>query len=227
MSLRHTLTGHQKPVSTVAWSPDDNQILTCGIEESVRRWDVSSGSCLRVYEKVGLGLISCGWFPDGKQVFSGVTDKSICVWDLNGKEVECWKGQRTVNISDMAVTTDGKQIISMCRETTILLLDREAMIERMIKEEQTITSFSLSRDNKFLLVNLINQEIHLWSVVGDLKLIAKYKGHKRSRFVIRSCFGGYDQAFIASGSEDSQVCNFSFPSFISKKYIRKQMQWLI
>ncbi|XP_068656938.1 WD repeat-containing protein 26 homolog [Aristolochia californica] len=202
---RHTLTGHQKPILTVAWSPDDRQILTCGMEESIRRWDVISGLCLHVYEKPGIGQISCGWLPDGKRVLSGLTDKSICMWDLDGKEVETWKGHRILKISDMAVTSDGRQIITMCMENGILLLEREEKHERLIEEEQTITSFSLSRDDKYLLVNLINQEIHLWSIVGELKLVAKYKGHKRTRFVIRSCFGGFKQAFIASGSEDSQV----------------------
>ncbi|GAB2265621.1 WD repeat-containing protein 26 [Dionaea muscipula] len=205
VSLKHMLVGHQKPVSIVSWSPDDNQLLTCGQEEAIRRWDVHSGECLHVYEKPGVGLISCGWFPDGKGVLSGVTDKSICLWDLDGKELECWKGQRTLKISDMAITSDGKRIVSICRENAILLLDREARLEKQIEEDQVITSFSLSKDNRFLLVNLINQEIHLWSIEGDLKVVSKYKGHKRTRFIIRSCFGGSDQAFIASGSEDSQV----------------------
>ncbi|KAK9275970.1 hypothetical protein L1049_023246 [Liquidambar formosana] len=205
VSLKHTLTGHQKPVSTVSWSLDDHQLLTCGLEEVIRRWDVSSGECLHVYEKAGVGMISCGWFPDGRGIFSGMTDKSICMWDLDGREMECWKGQRTIRISDMAITDDGKRIISRCRENEILLLDREAKFERLIEEEDVITSFSLSKDNKFLLVNLINQEIHLWSIEGDLKVVSKYKGHKRGRFLIRSCFGGFEQAFIASGSEDSQV----------------------
>lgn len=205
VSLKHRLCGHQKPVSSVSWSPDDHELLTCGVEETVRRWDVSSGDCLQVYEKAGLGLVSCGWFPDGKWIFSGVNDKSICMWQLDGTELECWKGQRTLRISDLEITSDGKQILSMCRETAILLLDREAKVERLIEEDQTITSFTLSRDNRFLLVNLQNQEIHLWNIEGDLKLVTKYKGHKRTRFVIRSCFGGLAQAFIASGSEDSQV----------------------
>ncbi|XP_011000199.1 PREDICTED: WD repeat-containing protein 26-like [Populus euphratica] len=205
VSLKHRLSGHQKPVSSVSWSPNDHQLLTCGMEEVVRRWDVSSGECLQVYEKVGLGLVSCGWFPDGKWIFSGINDKSICMWELDGKEVECWKGQKTLKISDLEITSDGKQIISMCRPTAILLLDREAKAERVIEEDQTITSFSLSRDNRFLLVNLLNQEIHLWSIDGNIRLVAKYKGHRRTRFVIRSCFGGLEQAFIACGSEDSQV----------------------
>ncbi|KAF9686986.1 hypothetical protein SADUNF_Sadunf02G0047000 [Salix dunnii] len=205
VSLKHRLSGHQKPVSSVSWSPNDHQLLTCGVEEVVRRWDVSSGECLHVYEKVGLGLVSCGWFPDGKWIFSGINDKSISMWELDGKEVECWKGKKTLKISDLEITSDGKQIISMCRESAILLLDREAKVERVIEENQTITSFSLSRDNRFLLVNLLNQEIHLWSIDGNFRLVAKYNGHKRTRFIIRSCFGGLEQAFIASGSEDSQV----------------------
>ncbi|XVF58463.1 hypothetical protein PTKIN_Ptkin07bG0068900 [Pterospermum kingtungense] len=203
--LKHKLSGHQKPISSVSWSADDHHLLTCGVEEVVRRWDVSSGECLHVYEKSGLGMVSCGWSPDGKCIFSGLTDKSICMWELDGKELECWKGQRTLKFSDLEITSDGKQIISICRETAILLLDREAKVERFIEEDQTITSFSSSIDNRFLLVNLLNQEIHLWNIEGDPMLVCKYRGHKRTRFIIRSCFGGLEQAFIASGSEDSLV----------------------
>uniref|UniRef100_F6H572 CTLH domain-containing protein n=1 Tax=Vitis vinifera TaxID=29760 RepID=F6H572_VITVI len=205
VSLKHKLSGHQKPVSHVSWSPDDRQLLTCGVEEAVRCWDVSSGECLRIYEKAGVGLVSCGWSPDGKWVFAGITDRSICMWDLDGKELECWKGQRTLQISDLEIASNGNQIMSICKDTAILLFDREAKAEKFIEEDHTITSFSLSRDCRFLLVNLLNQEIHLWNIEGEAKFIAKYKGHKRERFIIRSCFGGFEEAFIASGSEDSQV----------------------
>lgn len=178
------------------------------MEENVRRWDVLSGECFQVYEKAGISVISCAWSPDGESVFAGFSDKSIGMWDLNGKQLECWKGQHTQKISDLEITRDGKQIISMCRETSILLLDRESKTEKLIEEDQVITSFSLSNDGKFLLVNLLDQEIHLWTIDGDVKLVTKYEGHKRSRFVVRSCFGGLEQSFIASGSEDSQVCLF-------------------
>lgn len=175
------------------------------MEEVIRRWDVSTGKCLHVYEKAGFGLVSCGWFPDGKAILAGINDKSISMWDLDGKELDSWKGQRISKISDLEISDDGKNIITICRETAILLLDRETKIDRWIEEDQAITSFQLSKDDKFLLVNLLNQEIHLWSLVGEPNLVCKYTGHKRSRFVIRSCFGGLEEAFIASGSEDSRV----------------------
>ncbi|KAK6233990.1 hypothetical protein QUC31_006396 [Theobroma cacao] len=132
--MKPTLCGHQKPVLTVSWSPDDSQILPCGQEEGIRRWDFSSE--------------------------------------------ECCKGQRTFKISDMSITDDDKRIISIFRESAILLLDWERKFERLIEEVDMITSFSLSKDNKFLLVNLIIQENHLWSIEGDPTLLSKYKGHK-------------------------------------------------
>ncbi|XP_010456450.2 PREDICTED: WD repeat-containing protein 26-like [Camelina sativa] len=205
ISLKHTLVGHQKPVIAILWSPDDRQVLTCGAEEVIRRWDVDSGDCAQMYEKGGISPISCGWYPDGQGIIAGMTDRSICMWDLDGREIECWKGQRTQKVSDIAMTDDGKWLVSVCKDSVISLFDREATVERLIEEEDMITSFSLSNDNKYLLVNLLNQEIRLWNIEGDPKIVSRYKGHRRSRFIIRSCFGGYKQAFIASGSEDSQV----------------------
>lgn len=44
----------------------------------------------------------------------------------------------------------------------------------------------------------------MWDVKRK-KLIQRYQGHKQSRFVVRSCFGGANQAFIASGSEGNNT----------------------
>ncbi|KAJ3678361.1 hypothetical protein LUZ60_002164 [Juncus effusus] len=205
--IKHKLTGHERVVIMVSWSPDDRQILTCGQEECVRLWEVSTGSCLRIYEKPGLGLISSGFFPSGDKIYTGVTDRSLSIWGSDGTEVESVKGQRLTKTADVAVTKDGKYIIMLNKENNILILDRESKRETVIEEECTITSFSLSDDDEYLLVNLLNQEIHLWCIGdgGGPSLDKKYKGHKRLRFVLRSCFGGTDQGFIASGSEDSLV----------------------
>ncbi|XP_023767135.1 WD repeat-containing protein 26 homolog [Lactuca sativa] len=205
LKIKYELLGHKQSVSCVSWSPCDNQLLTCGVEEVVMRWDVFSGKVLYVYDKNDLGMISCGWSPDGQRVFTGINDKSITMWDLNGNELESWKGQKTLRISDLQITGDGKFIISICRETMILIFNRESGDERLIKEDHNIVSFSLSKDNKFLLVSLVNQEIHLWSIDGSIRILGKYKGHKCSRFVVRACFGGLGEGFVASGSEDSRV----------------------
>lgn len=205
LCLKHRFSGHNGPVSYISWAPDDNQLLTCGIDEAVILWDVNSGEFIHLYHKNDLGLISCEWAPDGKRIFCGVTDESISMWDLKGKELQCWKGHRVTRISDLGITSDGKHMVSICKPNVILLYELETKIEKLILEDETISSFVLSADGKYMLVSLLNQEIHLWSIHEIVSLVHIYKGHKQKRFVIRSCFGGLSQAFIASGSEDSQV----------------------
>ncbi|KAK4344616.1 hypothetical protein RND71_034792 [Anisodus tanguticus] len=109
------------------------------------------------------------------------------MWDLEGKELECWKGHRISRIADLGITSDGKHIVSICKDNMILLFGVESKAEQITQEDQTKPAFVLSADNRY---KSLDQEIHLWSIEGSVKLIAKYKGHKRSRSVVRSCFDG-------------------------------------
>ncbi|KAG7535343.1 WD40 repeat [Arabidopsis thaliana x Arabidopsis arenosa] len=204
-SEKHKLVGHEKPVVMVFWSPDDKQVATCGENEVIRSWDVESGEFIQSYERNGVGTVSCGWFHDGSGIIAGMTDRSICLWNLDGTELVHEQGPREQKLSDVAMTTDGKWLVSVDRVHVISLFNRETRAVRLITEEDMITSFSLSKNNKHLLINLITQKIHVWNIEGQPYKCFEYNGHKRTRFIIRSCFGGYEDSFIASGSEDSQV----------------------
>lgn len=108
-------------------------------------------------------------------------------------------------VSDLAVTPDGENLISVFSGKEIRILNVTTNAERVISEEHSITSLSISGDGKFLIVNLNSQEIHMWAVDGKWVKPLKYAGHNQQKYVIRSCFGGLNSTFIASGSEDSQV----------------------
>jgi len=122
--------------------------------------------------------------------------------DVDGNDLQSWSPAR---INDLAVSSDGAFIVVICQEKKIRLYDVNKKSEMFsIQESDSITSLELSEDNKFLLVNVTSHEIHLWDLANK-KLIQKYEGHKQSRYVIRSCFGGVNQSFVVSGSEDSQI----------------------
>lgn len=212
--MKHKLNQHEKPVLSASWSPDDNQLLTCGMDEAVRRWNVESGQCIRAYEKPGIGMRSCGWLPDGKHIVCGMANKSICLWELDGAEGQSWKCQGQLrSVSEIAII--GDQFISICTEFKILMLDWHTNVWRTAVEElQPITSFSFSEDNKFLLVNVMNEEIHLWDVENEPHMVFTFKGHRRKRFIIRSCFGGFHQTYVASGSEDKQVISCTLRKYV-------------
>ncbi|XP_020539085.1 WD repeat-containing protein WDS homolog isoform X2 [Jatropha curcas] len=210
LTFQRTLRSHQNPVSFVAWSPDDTKLLTCGNLEVLKLWDVETGTCKHTFGDHSFIVSSCAWFPDSKRLVCGSSDpeKGICMWDSDGNEIKAWRGTRMPKVLDLAVTPDGEHLISVFSDKDIRIFNLVTNAERVISEEHPITSLSVSIDSKYFIVNLNSQEIHLWDVAGKQKAL-KYMGHKQHKYVIRSCFGGLNSSFIASGSENSQANTYA------------------
>ncbi|XP_010522523.1 PREDICTED: WD repeat-containing protein 26 [Tarenaya hassleriana] len=209
LELKHSLQSHQNPVSFVSWSPDDRKLLTCGNVEVLKLWDVETGDCRHTFgdNSEGFAVSSCAWFPDSAKLICGSSDpeKGIIMWDTDGNKIKAWRGARIPKVLDLAVTPDGQSLITVFLDKEIRVLNLATNAERVIWEEHPITSISVSDDGKFFIINLNSEEIHLWDVEGENEQPVKFTGHKQSKYVIRSCFGGLNSSFIASGSEDSQV----------------------
>jgi WD40 repeat protein len=200
----HQLKGHTDALSFCAWSPDDSLLLTCGNDYKVKLWDTKTGELKRTFDKHKDSVTACAWFPCGTQFVSGGLDKLIYRWNIDeDMPIHQWSGTR---VNDLAVSHDGSQMVAICSEKKIRLyqVDDSRSTEKLFAESEAITSLCLSEDSRFLLVNIASQEIHLWDLKEE-SIVQKYTGHKQGRFVIRSSFGGTNQAFIISGSEDSQV----------------------
>lgn len=219
LSVLHVLRGHTDSLAFVAWSPDDDKILTCGNDCHVNLWEVSSGTCLRNYAKHTNHVTACAWLPCGTRFVSGGHDKNMYLWDIEGNELYHWAVAR---INDLAITSGGRKLVSTCSEKKLRSYDLETHHENAVEVKTAITSISASRDGHFLLANLASQQIQLWEEVSPprlkegsveaeqiqgLRFVMAYKfcgqSEKQGRFVIRSCFGGSEESFVVSGSEDS------------------------
>ncbi|KAL5229860.1 hypothetical protein ABZP36_028636 [Zizania latifolia] len=198
ITKKHCLEGHKKPISFVAWSPNDRMLLTCGNGESLKLWNGATGECnLKFSSSVDHIISSCAWFPNSEKIVCASfepesTPNRIFTCDLEGQELEAWVGDRIPKVSDIAVTPDSKHLICVC--------SNEIWIRELPKGREWRI-----RDGHSLIVNLNSQEIHLWKISESSVVPDKFKGHKQGKFVIRACFGGSNSLFIASGSEDSQV----------------------
>ncbi|KAJ4784421.1 WD repeat-containing protein 26 [Rhynchospora pubera] len=207
---KHCLMGHEKPISFLSWSPDDTMLITCGNGETSKLWDVKTSTLLATFSDPKRRIISsCAWFPSSDKVLcaSSEPDNRIFTCDLAGNVLDAWEGERIPKISDLAISSDGRLVIGICSEKTIWLCEFPQGKEKVIREERSITSLSLSRDGQFFIVNLNSEEIHLRKLdvnIGD-GVDAVFKGHRQGKYVIRSCFGGSGCSFVASGSEDSKI----------------------
>jgi len=68
-------------------------------------------------------------------------------------------------------------------------------------------SFTVDQADRFALLNIANQGVHLWNI-QDKCLVQKFVGITQGFYTIYSSFGGVNQSFVASGSEDTHVYIF-------------------
>lgn len=67
-------------------------------------------------------------------------------------------------------------------------------------------AFTVDKNDRLALLSVANQGVHMWDL-KDKCLVRRFHGVSQGHFTIYSCFGGANQDYIASGSEDTLVIN--------------------
>ncbi|EUC40549.1 glycoside hydrolase family 1 protein [Bipolaris oryzae ATCC 44560] len=207
----HQLDEHRDSgVTHLAWSPDDTKIVTCCSqpENSARIWDVKSGACIQCISDFTYPCTTAAWDPSGTRVIIGSQDDRMgCgIWDLNGdlKHNFCDGGAR-LRANDIAVSPNGERLV-IITESSIAVFDfvsYEKIAEFQL-DDVKLTSVMISQDSRHMLVSMSPDQIKLMEIdTGDV--IQRFEAHVQKQFIIRSAFGGADENFVVSGSEDSRI----------------------
>jgi WD40 repeat protein len=111
------LTGHSKPVSSVAFSPDGRRIVSGSQDGTIRLWDASTQR--PIGRPLGAGLIHTGNFgngvqsvvftPDGRRMLSG-GDGVVQLWNADDGSL-LWTSP-TTDVLGVALSADGGRFVS-------------------------------------------------------------------------------------------------------------------
>ena len=128
-------------------------------------------------------------------------ESQLCLWNANGQLTHDWRIE--YRVQDCAITPDGRRMIVISVEQQISVYDfytREEEYSIMMKCK--MTSVSISRDSRYMLINMATDEVHLIEI-ETAEICRRFLGQKQDMFIIRSCFGGADENLIISGSAGS------------------------
>eukprot|EP00891_Asterochloris_glomerata_P001993 jgi/Astpho2/1993/Aster-00501 len=214
--------GHTDAIATLAWSPDDSMLATCGQDRILRLWSSEDGRCIQELSHHTQQVSAVAWLPDSRRLVTGSHDKYLILAETDGTVLRTWP---SAHIHDLAISSDGRLLFSVTSEKKVRVYDLASYHEvprLCISEGAGIMSLSLADDNRHLLLNMTDQQIHLWQVNPDSAQPTSPGGSvtpppvahvmsyevaqgQTGRYVVRSCLGGYNSAFVLSGSEESKV----------------------
>ncbi|KAJ3597333.1 hypothetical protein NHX12_000861 [Muraenolepis orangiensis] len=204
LKLMKTLEGHAYGVSYLAWSPDDVYLIACGPDDcsELWLWNVQTGELrTKMSQSHEDSLTSVAWNPDGKRFVTGGQRGQFYQCDLDGNLLDSWEGVRVQCLWCL----DGRTVFASDTHQRIRAYNFEDLTDRnIVQEDHPVMSFTVSKNGRLALLNVATQGVHLWDL-QDRVLVRKYQGVTQGFYTIHSCFGGHNEDFIASGSEDHKV----------------------
>ncbi|KAK9885557.1 hypothetical protein WA026_012307 [Henosepilachna vigintioctopunctata] len=204
VTLKKVLEGHNYGAAYISWCPDNIHLIACGSEEcsEIWLWNIETEKFLKICQSQDDALTCCSWHVSGTKFVVGGVRGHFYQCDMEGNVLENWDG---VRVNGLHYRKDGKSVLASDTHHRVRSYILEDLNDSdVFQEDHAIMSFTVDKDDKFCLLNVATQGVHLWDL-NCKSLVRKYRGVTQGHFTIHSTFGGVNQDFIASGSEDNLV----------------------
>ncbi|KAI1313461.1 WD repeat-containing protein 83 [Mortierella claussenii] len=194
---------HGYEVLDLAVSVDNGKFASCGGDKTVFLWDVMSGMTLRRFAGHTQRVNAIDFNEEGTVLASGSYDATIRLWDCRSQLKAPIQIFEEPKDSVTSIEIKGSDLLAGCVDGTIRIYDIRmgSLITDQIFEP--ITSVSFSADGNCVLASSLDDTVRLMDRVNG-GLLNAYKGHKNSKYKIRSCLSNSD-AHVISGSEDGRI----------------------
>ena len=121
---QRAFSGHTTSVTLgVSFSPDGQQVLSCGVETATRLWNRTNATLVRRFEGQGAGSYAGAFSPDGRLILTtrGVPQKVVQLWNAETGQLERQLVGHTDWLLAAAFSPDGSRIATGSQDRTLRL----------------------------------------------------------------------------------------------------------
>ncbi len=203
ITLANTLTGHSNAIWCVAFSPNDQTLVSGSADKTIKVWNLDTGQMRRTLVGHSDIVRSVTFRPNGQVLVSGSGDKTIKIWNVQtGKLIRTLTGH-SGPVWSVAISHDGQTLVSGSEDKTIKIwnLSTGKLIRTLIGHSSRVFSIALSSDGQILISGSKDKTIKIWNLSTG-KLIRTLIGHSDA---VRSIALSPDERKFASSSWDKTI----------------------
>jgi WD40 repeat protein len=160
-----TIKANQGWVMGADWHPDGTAIA-CGVDQTVRLWDVRTGQWLRDFQGYSQWVYTLAWSPDGKQLACGGQAPFVMVWD--GETRTCiarlaasdLENHQSIWVFSVVWLDDGAVLAGAYTDRTIRFWDD--CIRVIPAHENWVLSLALHPNGSILASSSLDKTVKLW-----------------------------------------------------------------
>jgi len=187
-NCRQQFKSHRNDVLSVAFSPENKQIVSCGRDKTIKLWNVV-GECKHTQESDQHTdwITSLAYAPASEKdprVFSASWDGTIKIWDLGQGKVYLSLNSENVPLNCVIVSPDGSLCASGSKEGQAVLYDMSSNGSKIhtFETHSPINALAFS-PKRFWLVAATDTSIKIWDLesrklVNDISVELKSESGK-------------------------------------------------
>ncbi|MBW4504100.1 MAG: caspase family protein [Scytonema hyalinum WJT4-NPBG1] len=216
MGREFLIQGHGDHVTSVAFSPDGQMIVSGSKDKTVRLWNLQGHPIGQPFRGHGDHVTSVAFSPDGQMIVSGSRDKTVRLWGLYGNLIgHPFRGHGD-HVTSVAFSPDGQMIASGSRDKTVRLWDLQGnpIGHPFRGHEDYVTSVAFSPDGQMIASGSWDNTLRLWDLQGN-PIGKPFQGHEENyvtsdygtddEIIVYSIAFSPDGQMIVSGGEDRTV----------------------
>ena len=181
-SRQLTVLGKHQGALRSAFSSDDRLLATCGLDSTVKVWDVPRGKLLKTFLGHTEEVYCIAFSPDGRLLASGGQDRMVKLWNvrsLGSKPIASFTANNFWAVNTLAFSPDGKTLAIAGFDDQIRLWSVAARREVMVLKEAGIGSSSVlfSPDGELLAAGCRDGSVRFWRAPGQSHLDVEVNPH--------------------------------------------------
>lgn len=195
-------TGHIRAVQWIAFNRAGNRILTTGVDDVIKLWDMKSTKPLLTILGKGINVYGARWDSSGSKIVAATLGGGLVTYSAaNGKELKRFGGHAGVGVNDIA--TYGLRALTAGRDGKIGVWDISTAARKTYinAHKDWILSIAIDPSGRTFASTSSDGTMKLW----DMKTLKQIASFEKMNYVVSPLAWGASGGFLAAVGQDNYL----------------------